>query len=231
MSKKKIKAIILASGKGSRFNNGTPKQFLEINRCPVIIHSIRPFNECNQIDEIVVVSIIEYIDKTWKLIDKYRITKVNKIVTGGKVRQESSRIGLECCGEDTKYVLIHDAVRPFITMNLLDRILKGVKKHNAVVPVIPSSDTVVEIDDKGLIKGIPNRSNIMRIQTPQAFKYELIKEAHEKALKDGAINSPDDSSLLLTIGIPVFTIRGEERNMKITFPLDLQIAEELIELL
>ena len=224
------KAIILASGKGSRFKNETPKQFLEIKGYPVLVHSLRYFQECIEIDEIVVVTIKKYINKTRELINKNNITKVKKIVMGGEVRQESSRIGVECCGEGTKYVLIHDAVRPLITIKLLNKLIKTVKKYNAVVPVIPSSDTIVEIGDKGLIKSIPNRVDMMRIQTPQAFKYELIKQAHEKALRDGVINSPDDSSLLLRIGIPVYTVRGEENNVKITFPTDFQIASKLFEL-
>ena len=125
MSKQKIKAIILASGKGNRFKNETPKQFLNIKGCPVIIHSLRPFQECNEIDEIIIVTIKEFIDKTRNLIDQNKISKVYEIVEGGKVRQESSRIGVESCSVDTKYVLIHDAVRPFITINLLNKLLRN----------------------------------------------------------------------------------------------------------
>ncbi|MDA2918277.1 2-C-methyl-D-erythritol 4-phosphate cytidylyltransferase [Desulfobacterota bacterium AH_259_B03_O07] len=228
MVKKKIKAIILASGSGGRFKKEVPKQFLELKGCPLIIYSLIPFQKCNKIDEIVIVILKGYIDKTWKLIDYYKITKVKKIISGGKLRQESSRIGVEVCGEDTDYVLIHDAVRPIITDDLLNEIVKALKNHDAVVPIIPTSDTIVEIDTKGFIKKPPNRVNLSRVQTPQGFKYELIKQAHEQALKDGLTNSTDDSFLVSRMGYPVLTLRGDERNIKITFPLDFDIAGNLL---
>ena len=228
MAKQDIKAIILASGTGSRINKDIPKQYLQISGSPLIIHTLRPFVTHKDINEIIIVSLPDYIDNTWKLVHHHRLTKVKKIVPGGKTRQESSRIGIGECGDDTNFVLIHDAVRPIITDDLLNKIVKALKNHDAVVPIIPTSDTIVEVDTKGFIKKIPNRANLSRVQTPQGFKYELIKQAHEQALKDGLTNSTDDSFLVSRMGYPVLTLRGDERNIKITFSLDFDIAGNLL---
>ena len=224
----KVKAVILASGSGSRINKETPKQFQELSGSPVIIHTLKPFEENNNIDESIIVTLSNYIDKTWEFVNHYHLTKVKKIIRGGKTRQESSKKGIDACGDDTKFVLIHDAARPFITTDLLKKLIKALKKNDAVVPVIPSTDTIVETDRKGFISKIPNRSMLWRVQTPQAFKYELIKEAHRKALEQGVKNSTDDSSLLLRIGQPVYTIKGNEKNIKITFPDDFKIADAIL---
>ena len=225
--KRKIKALILASGSGSRIEGKIPKQFLELSGSPLIIHTLEPFEKCRNIDELIIVTLPDYIDKTWEFVNRYCLTKVKKIIRGGKTRQESSKNGIDACGNDTKFVLIHDAVRPFITSNLLNKLVKALNKYEAVVPVIPSTDTIIETDPKGFINNIPNRSKLWRVQTPQAFGYELIREAHAGALKDGIKNSTDDSSLVLRIGQPVYTIKGDEKNIKITYPTDFEIAGKL----
>jgi len=226
---KKVKALILASGSGSRINKDIPKQFLDLSGSPLLIQTLKPFEQCSNIDELIIVTLSEYIDKAWEFVNRHRLAKVKKIIRGGKTRQESSKNGIDACGNDTKFVLIHDAVRPFITNNLLNRLLKALDKHHAVVPVIPSIDTIIETDRKGFIINIPNRSMLRRIQTPQAFSYDLIKEAHQKALEDGIKNSTDDSSLVLKIGQPVYTIKGDEKNIKITYPMDFDIAGKLFQ--
>jgi len=229
MVEKRTKAIILASGSGTRIKKEVPKQFLELKGCPLIIHSLIPFQKCKDIDEIVIVTLSDFIERTRELIDFYNINKANKIAKGGRSRQQSSRIGIEECGEDTDYVLIHDAVRPFVTMNLLNEVIKALKTHDAVVPVIDSKDTITEVEDDGLIQSFPSRVNLRRVQTPQGFKYDLIKEAHMKALVDDLTDSTDDSYLLFRVGIPVFTLRGDEKNIKITVPIDFDIAGKLLQ--
>jgi len=225
--KKKIKALILASGSGSRINKRIPKQFLELSGSPLIIHTLKPFEKNNNVDELIIVTLSDYLEKTWEFVNRYHLNKVKKIIQGGKTRQESSKNGIDICGDDTRFVLIHDAVRPFITDNLLNKLIKALNKYNAVVPVIPSTDTIIETDRKGFITNIPNRSKLWRVQTPQAFRYDLIKEAHARALMDGIKNSTDDSSLVFRIGHPVFTLKGDEKNIKITLPIDMYIASNI----
>jgi 2-C-methyl-D-erythritol 4-phosphate cytidylyltransferase len=224
---KKVKAVILASGTGSRTNSEIPKQFLELSGAPLIVHTLIPFEKCSNVDEQIIVTLPDYVDKTWEIVRRYRLAKVKKIIRGGKTRQESSKNGIDACGDDTKFVLIHDAVRPFITNSLLNKLVKALNKYDAVVPVIPSADTIIETDREGFIVKIPTRSNLWRVQTPQAFSYDLIKEAHEKALQHGASNSTDDSALVLRIGQPVFTIKGDEKNIKITLPIDIYVANKI----
>lgn len=223
----KIKAVILASGSGSRINKQVPKQFLELSGSPLLIHTLKPFEKNIDIGEMIIVTRSDYIDRTWEYVKRYRLEKVKKIIRGGKTRQESSKNGIDGCGDDTEIVLIHDAVRPFITNNLLNRLIKTLDQHKAVVPVIASTDTIIETDRKGFIRKIPERSMLWRVQTPQAFDYQLIKEAHMRALKGGIKDSTDDSSLVLGIGYPVFTVKGDEKNIKITLPIDLDIASKI----
>jgi 2-C-methyl-D-erythritol 4-phosphate cytidylyltransferase len=223
----KIKAVILASGRGSRINKDIPKQFLDLSGSPLLIQTLKPFEQCSNIDELIIVTLSEYIDKAWEFVNRHRLAKVKKIIRGGKTRQESSRNGIDACGDDTKFVLIHDAVRPFVTNSLLNRLIKALNKYDAVVPVIPSADTIIETDQDGFIVKIPTRSTLWRVQTPQAFSYHLIKLAHAKALDDGVDNSTDDSSLVLSIGHPVYTIKGDEKNIKITLPIDIYIANKI----
>ena len=225
--KRKVKAVILASGSGTRINKEVPKQFLELSGTPLIIRTLKPFEKCSSMDSLILVTLSDYIDKTWELVNRYRLAKVKKIIQGGETRQESSKNGIDACGDDTKFVLIHDAVRPFITNSLLNRLIKALNKHDAVVPVIPSADTKIETDQDGFIVKIPTRSTLWRVQTPQAFSYHLIKLAHAKAMEDGVKSATDDSSLVLRIGHPVHTIKGDEKNIKITLPIDIYIANKI----
>ena len=152
---------------------------------------------------------------------------MKEVVAGGATRQESSRISVERFGGDTDYVLIHDAARPFVTTSLLDNITKLVKKYGAVAPTISPSHTIIEVNKLGFMEKIPNRENLKRVQTPRAFKYEIIKSAHEQAVNKSIKHATDDCSLVLRLGQPVFTIKGNEKNIKITFPDDFKIADAI----
>ncbi len=225
-----IKAIILAAGKGDRFENETPKQFVKLAGLPLITHTLKIFNNYPDIKEIIIVTLKEYIEKTWELVSLYGLNKVTKIVLGGATRQESSKIGIDCCGADTDFLLIHDSVRPFLSNFALKKMIEAVKKYKAVDMVIPSADTIVEVDKRNFIVNIPDRAKHRRGQTPQAFEYSLIKKAHEKAIKDNLSNFTDDCSLVLRLGHKVYTVNGEEQNIKITYPLDFHIADKLFQI-
>jgi 2-C-methyl-D-erythritol 4-phosphate cytidylyltransferase len=225
-----VKAVILASGTGVRFNDSKPKQFIKLAGLPVLVHTLKVFQVCRRISEVVVVTQEQYVDQVWDYIHDNGLGKTTKVVIGGSTRQESSRIGIECCGEETDYVMIHDAVRPFVSQRILDELITAVIEYKAVDTVIPSADTIVEVDREGFIKCIPDRSALRRGQTPQAFEYGLIREAHARALYDGVENSTDDCALTLRMGRKVFTVIGDEQNVKITYPLDLHIADKLFQL-
>jgi len=225
-----ISSIILASGTGLRFGDNQPKQFTKLAGLPVLVHTLKSFETFPGVDKVIVVTNEEYVDHVWDLVGKHGLKKIHKVVSGGATRQESSRIGLECCDPDTEYVLIHDGVRPFISHQVLQRLVDGVTNHGAVDTVIPSADTLVEIDENNFIRNIPDRSRFRRGQTPQAFSYPLISEAHRQARTDSVENSTDDCALVLRMGHKVFVVDGEEKNIKITYPLDLHLADKLFQL-
>ena len=225
-----IKAIILASGAGSRFNDNTPKQFVKLAGLPILVHTLRVFQTCSRISQIVVVTREQYVEQVWEYVHHYALDKVQKVVAGGETRQESSRIGIECCGDDTDYIMTHDAVRPFLSQRVLEDMIDAVIKHKAVDTVIPTADTIVEVDRDSFVSFIPERSALRRGQTPQAFDYRLIRKAHEQALNDNLENSTDDCALVLRMGEKVFVTPGDEQNIKITYPLDLHIADKLFQL-
>ena len=227
---KKTCAILLASGSGKRFQDQQPKQFMKLAGLPVIAHTLKVFQTSLAIDEIVIVCHRNYIEDVWALVSQYSFSKVVKVVAGGSTRQESSRIGILSCSEDIQYVLIHDSVRPFLTMPVIDDLVDAVKIHKAVDTVIPSADTLVEVDSAGFIVNIPDRTRFRRGQTPQAFQRKLILEAHEKAINEKIDNATDDCQLVMRLGHPVFCVNGHEQNIKITYPLDLHIADKLFQL-
>jgi len=223
-------SIVLASGSGLRFGDNHPKQFTKLAGLPVLVHTLKVFNTFPGIDRVIVVTNEEYVEHVWDLVNKYGLSKVHTVVSGGATRQESSRIGLACCDSDTDFVLIHDGVRPFVSHQVLHRLVEAVRVHGAVDTVIPSADTLVEVDEGNFIRNIPDRSRFRRGQTPQAFSYPLILQAHHLSRDAGIENSTDDCALVLRMGHPVFVVEGEEQNIKITYPLDLHLADKLFQL-
>ena len=224
-------AIILASGTGERFKGNMPKQFTKLAGLPVIVHTLKVFEQSRCINDILVVTNKESIGFVWEYARQHDLKKIRKVVCGGETRQESSFIGLSCCNaSNTDYVFIHDAVRPFITGRMIEEVYEAVTKHKAVDTAIPSADTIIEISKDNFIKDIPARSFLRRGQTPQAFEYNLIKNAHKKALEDNITNASDDCYLVLRQGYPVYVASGDEQNIKITYPLDLHIADKLFQL-
>jgi len=224
-----ISTIILASGSGLRFQDQQPKQFMKLAGMPILVHTIKSFQTCSKINEIVIVCHESYVDHVWNLVSQYVFSKVLKVVCGGQTRQESSRIGIECC-KSADYVLIHDGVRPFLTHSVIDKLIVAVKIHKAVDTVIPSADTLVEVDEDGFIANIPDRTRFRRGQTPQAFSRDLILRAHQQALDDGIDNATDDCQLVMRLGHKVYCVEGHEQNIKITYPIDLHIADKLFQL-
>jgi len=223
-------AIILASGSGERFMGKTPKQFTKLSGLPILVHTIKVFQKNNNIEEIIVVANENFVPLVWQFVREHSLNKVSRVVAGAATRQESSKIGIDRCDKKTKYVLIHDGVRPFISTQTINELIVWVKIHKAVDTVIPSADTIVQINRNGFISNIPDRSLLRRGQTPQAFEYQLIKKAHETALNRNIKNATDDCALVMQMKHPVYTVMGDKQNMKITHPIDLHIADKLFQL-
>lgn len=225
-----INAIILAAGKGKRFSGDIPKQFVKLAGLPVIVHTLKVFQKNESIDKIIVVTNKENVEEVWEYARKYDLNKIYKVCVGGKTRQESSYVGLMSCPKGTKYVLIHDAVRPFVDDRIINDLVNTVKKYKAVDTAIPSADTIIRVNNDNFIEEIPNRNYLRRGQTPQAFEYNLILDAHKKAIEDDIKNATDDCSLVLRLNKPVYVVDGNEHNIKITYPIDIHIADKLFQL-
>lgn len=218
--------IILASGTGSRAGLDLPKQFLKLAGMPVLEHTLRAFARSGAIDELVVVSHIDFIDYVRNICESISEVPL-QIVAGGASRQESSYRGILACAEAT-HVLIHDAVRPLISPSLIKKVVVDMKYHDAIDVCIQATDTIVT-KDGDFIRDIPARNNIMQGQTPQAFRRDVILNAHLSAREAGIKDSTDDCVLVLRLNIPIFIEQGERTNIKITYLNDIYIAERMLQ--
>lgn len=222
----RIKAVLLLGGNGVRFGSATPKQFHRMAGKKIYLHTLEQLIDSMLFEEIILVCPSEWKEVVAEDIAVYGNRKL-KIAEGGSSRQESSFKGLLACTDSTDIALIHDAVRPFVSLEILNNNVKGAIAHGAVDTCIPSADTLVYAPNGKSIETIPIRSQYLRGQTPQTFSYPLILEAHKKALEEGFADSSDDCSLAIRLNAPVHIVLGEERNIKITSELDLILAEQL----
>lgn len=220
-------AIILASGTGSRFGADIPKQFVKIADKTILEHTIEIFEKSEYINEIFIVITPEYRDFAQEIILKNSYKKVTKLLNGGEIRKESSYIGINAIEDEEANVLIHDCARPFVSQRIIKDCIKALEQYSAVGVAIPTSDTIVETNN-GIIKNVPPRSNLMRMQTPQGFKMSVIKEAHELSKNDK--NFTDDCGLIVKNGLcDVYIVNGDDKNIKITYPSDISLAEKLLQ--
>ena len=224
MEKQKSAAIVLAAGSGKRMNSKVHKQYLIIQDRPVLYYSLKAFED-SAVDEIVlVVGKGEEKFCRKEIVDKYGISKVKAIVEGGKERYHSVFEGLKQTS-DADYVLIHDGARPFVNQDIIRRCMQEVQKYQACVVGMPVKDTIKIADEGGYAKQTPDRKNVWMIQTPQTFSYALIYEAYEEMLKTEDTAITDDAMVLERIkGKKSKLIEGSYRNIKITTPEDLLIA-------
>jgi 2-C-methyl-D-erythritol 4-phosphate cytidylyltransferase len=228
---KKNLVLILAGGSGSRIDNDLPKQFLTLKGKTILQHTVEKFENHAAIDHIFLVTNSDFYEKTGKIIRDGGYRKVVKILEGGAVRQDSSRIGVTAAGAGNyENVLIHDAARPFVSKKIIDDVLEKLDIHSAVNVAIMSPDTIVRVDENNLVEDVPDRKYLRRVQTPQAFKLELIQKAHQLARENGIIDAVDDCSLVLKLKLAeVYVVEGSPLNIKITYPVDLDIAEKILD--
>jgi 2-C-methyl-D-erythritol 4-phosphate cytidylyltransferase len=221
----KVGAIIPAAGCGKRIGGSTPKQFIEFKGKPLLHHTLMVFSSCELVDYVILVMPQADADsqgKDW--LSKYKIVK--KIVVGGKQRQDSVYNGFNSLDELTEIVVVHDGVRPFTTPQMIISTVEEARKYGAAITAIPVSDTIKKVAD-GFVEKTIIRDGLWRVQTPQAFKYDLLKEAFQKAQRDSYYGT-DEGSLVEYLGKPVRIVSGSELNMKITHKEDLIIGESLL---
>jgi len=210
----RVCALVPNAGSGARMKTALPKQYLALDTKPVFIHTLNILDKAKCINEIILISNEKYIEKSRLLIQKYNIKKVSRIVCGGKTRQESVYRGLMSIKNAPDIILIHDAVRPFITSELIRKSIKTAHKHGAAVIGLPLFDTIKLVKDDCIEKTV-DRNNLWRVQTPQVFRYDLIKTAYQRANKNN-FSGTDDASLVEQLNHPVRIVPGSETNIKIT---------------
>ena len=226
----KVWAIIVAAGQGRRMGDAVRKQYHEMAGLPVISHTLRVFDTCTVIDEVVLCVPREDIDFCREeLIKPANLNKNINLIAGGETRQESVFNGLEAIDSDDGIIVIHDGVRPFVTPGQISACVQGAANHGACILGIPAFDTLKRVADNDRIIETVDRKGIWMAQTPQAFQSDLIIRAHQHARQKGH-RATDDASLLEHIGIEVKIIPGSRDNLKITDPDDLQLARALLKI-
>lgn len=224
-------AVVLAGGAGTRIGHAVPKQLLPLAGRPVIEHSIAVFQRSPAIDEIVVVMAAGHLEAVREIVATGGYDKVRRIVAGGGTRSDSTMAALTVLGEAEVNVLVHDAARPLVTGPLVSAHVAALAEHAAVTTAIPSSDTVIEVDPDGMrMIGTLVRPRLRRLQTPQSFRLSTLRTAYAAAALDPAFTATDDATVVLRYapGVPIAVVRGSEENLKITEPVDLDLAEELL---
>lgn len=225
MKKEKITAIVLAAGRGSRMKSELQKQYMTLAGKPVVVHCLEQF-EKSDVDEIILVTgedEIEYCRE--KIVGEYHITKVKKIVAGGKERYESVYHALEEM-EECRYVFIQDGARPCITQDIIRACIENVREYGICIIGMPVKDTIKIVDENCFAKDTPERSTLWQIQTPQCFVYDEIKLAYEKMMASGVKNITDDAMVMEQFGDRrVKMVKGSYENIKITTPEDMEIGE------
>jgi len=220
-------AIIAAAGAGTRMASDRPKQFLQLAGKPVIFHALQPFEECESINEVIVVLPAAESAGFLSLAGKYGLRKVSRVVPGGVTRADSVKRGLMAIRSATaKIVAVHDGVRPFVTVEEISRTVEAARLHGAAILVAPATDTIKQVSEQRVVKTL-DRAGLRRALTPQCFQYELLRQAYQHA----DVNDPlltDESALVEQLGKPVSVVEGSSRNIKITTSSDLLIAEALL---
>ena len=217
-------AVIVAAGSASRMG-GVDKIMEPLGGESVISRTVKVFQECDAIREIVVVTSPEKILPIMHLCAG--LPKVRAVVAGGETRQKSVQLGLNALSGKVKLAAIHDGARPLVTWQLIDRVVRAANSYGAAAPGIPVKDTVKTVQG-GIVKDTPDRSALRAVQTPQVFDYDLIRGALKKAFEDDATVT-DDCSAVERLGMSVKIVEGDERNLKITTPMDLAIARLILE--
>ena len=221
---KKCGAVILAAGSASRMG-GIDKVMAPLGGEPMIARTVRTFQECDAVSEIVIVTredLILPITNLCKGCDK-----VKAVVSGGKSRQESVGKGLNALGKDVKLAAVHDGARPLITWQLIDCCIRAANTYGAAAPAIPVKDTIKTVEG-GIVVNTPERAKLRAVQTPQVFDIDLLKGALLKAYQDGA-EVTDDCSAVERLGMKIKIVEGDEKNLKVTTSMDLKIAQMLLE--
>lgn len=224
----KVAAIVPAAGKGERLGSKIHKPFIVIGKEPILARTLTALAKSAYIDEIILVINETDLAKVRSLLKNNKLKKIKKIALGGKRRMDSVNNGLSEVSEDVDYVVVHDGVRPFLDNKMISSVIEAAKTFGAAITCVPVKPTIKEIEKGDFVTATLKRESLVEVQTPQAFKKEILGRAYKKAFEDG-IDATDDSVLVERLGIKVKAVDGSYRNIKITTVEDLRYAKALIE--
>src|SRR6202166_2266762 len=230
----RIAAIVPAAGLGTRMGVETPKQFLELDGMPLVIFTLRRLAACSAITDFFISTRADDVVSLEDKVAKAGLARPARMVHGGDSRQQSVANALAQVDPSTEIVLVHDAVRPFVTPEQIDRVIAEARARGAAILGIPAIDTVKEVkratlpEDMALITATIPRERIVLAQTPQAFSYSLLRDSFRLAQRDG-VTSSDEAALVERFGHEVFVVVGSDRNLKITRPADMELARFYLE--
>ena len=224
----KVGALIPAAGKGTRMTHSLKKPYLKLAKLPILAHTIQRFQQNTAVDAIyVIVDQTDFNECRKTVLDPYPFTKVQPLVAGGETRQMSVYNGLRALSTDVDFVVVHDGVRPFVTDETIFECLTAADECGAAVAAVPVKDTIKVADENCFITQTPERERLWAVQTPQVFRKSLLEAAHQKA-QARRLTATDDAALVEQLGFPVKLVMGSYANLKITTPVDLQVAEVLL---
>ena len=223
-------AIIVAGGSGTRLGGEKPKQFLLVNKKPILLYSVEKFDRHPLFDGIVLVVNEQFISEVKKYIQEFNIQKVIAVVPGGATRQQSVFEGLKKVKEfagDNDVVLVHDSARPLVSEKIISDNIALAEQYDSVCTAVPCFNTIFQSNDGTSVSSVPNRKELFEGQTPQTFRFSLIYKAHLNALEKGVVDASDDVSLITLLGEKTHLVLGDPLNIKITTSKDLAYFEFL----
>lgn len=222
-------ALILAGGSGVRMNREIPKQFVRVNDIPIIVYSMKVFQESEKINAICVVSHPDWIDSVWDYSHHFGITKTQWVVSGGRTGLESVKNGIESLTkqEESDIVLIHDSVRPFLTHREIDDNVKVASIHGVAVTSVPCVETLIKVDAEKKSEQLIPRDGLMRVMTPQSFRLAILRDLYNNTDVNDYYSYPSTFALYMSKGFPVYCSYGSERNVKLTYPEDIELFNNI----
>jgi ribitol-5-phosphate 2-dehydrogenase (NADP+) / D-ribitol-5-phosphate cytidylyltransferase len=222
--------VLLAGGVGTRVGLGFPKQLVEVAGRPLMEHTLAVFDAHPDVDDIVVMMAPGHLDAVRDMVRTGGYSKVRRVLEGAETRSATTLRALAALGKDDRKVLLHDAVRPLVPPEVVAACFSALDTYDAVTVAIPSADTIVEVGPDDTIRSVPVRANLRRVQTPQGFRLTVIRDAYAKAAADPRLEATDDCSVVLRYSpeVPIGVVPGDERNMKVTGPVDVHLVEQLL---
>lgn len=222
-------AVVLAGGTGTRVGSDRPKQLLTLGGRTILGHAIAAFEASPHVDDVLLVMAPGHLDAARAVVAEHGFTKVRDVLEGGATRTASTLVALAALGDADVDVLVHDAARPLLPQHVVAACVAALRTHEAVEPVLPLVDTVVTVAGDR-VTGLHERESLRRVQTPQGFRLATLRRAYERAAADPGFTATDDASVVARYlpEVPVAVVPGDERNLKVTGPLDLVVAEHLL---